>query len=1720
MSEKKNLLIVDDAQINRDILAALFQKDFNILQAENGVKALEVLRQYRNKVSVVLLDILMPRMDGIQTLKAMHADPTLASIPVIVSSGADESEYRLKAMEQGALDYITKPIDPRLVSVRVQSAVSRAENVTLRATNTNLQKQKDEEERYRDILESTQTVVLEYSVETGRFFYDSAIHSTFRGSFEGKDFFAALKADRIATPEDAEMLEGLFRAGLNDKFKPRLTRDVLLKTVSGANHYFRIQMLFKRSGSGTPNRVLITINDVNEQVLSQQELQYLAEYDKLTGIYNRNAFAKLTAKMLAENPKVTYMVVRFDIEKFKAVNDVFGRAQGDRLLGFMAKNLKRFAEPLQGTYARLEADVFALCIPYTEANVVGMMSISTQDTRSFKLDMEIMASFGIYIVDDNTLSVDAMIDRAMLAQQTVKGNYVKRFAFYDEALRAELLQEREIVTQMATALDSKQFQVYLQPKVSLRTNQIIGAEALVRWVHPQKGVVPPGIFIPVFEKNGFIMKLDAYVWEQVCVQLRGWLDKGLSPLPISVNISRVNIYNPNLCAILIGLVNKYSLPDGLLQLEVTESAYTDNPKLMIEVVNELHKRGFTMLMDDFGSGYSSLNMLKELPVDMLKIDLRFLAGNDESGKGSDILTSVVRMAKWLGLPVTAEGVETNEQAAFLRSLGCDDAQGYLFYRPISIMEYERLYIPPEERQTRNIQKEANDEIRNFDINRFWSMEADPTLLLSSAIGGVGLFEFNADKVDVLRLNNSFAEITMGADSIMQGGGDSSFSWIEPEDMQDFMYMLRTVRKTRKLTQCSYRLAATRDDGSRVWLMTKAQFLSGNEERAILLLSFIDITNLKLAENALHQERERYALINAVFNNSLIDYDPSTDTLYHSYSLQNGADTITRLNYLRDLPAYDAIHPDDRAVYGQTIARALIAPTQGILEYRDKRFTSEYNWCQLTYASLAGEDGKVVRVLGHVENIQDELILGTKGMCRRYSLDNNPRLERSAQIRLALESRDSGLCFLELSPEDELTCLFMDDRYREITQMPQGEDVLSEHTIFRNLFPDDYLNCIKALHDVLDNGQSAELICRARVNRNDMQWWQINVRRMPYAGSKYPVFMTLVRDLTPYMSLKERLNRMLLSLKEKDVPALATDERTRNLVTMGLFKVEQILDDTYPHDGQETSIAHMLDNASTAMAICVLDGDAVKPVYASDSFHKRIGVTAPVVNDLLCIVHKEDHEELRRAFTDAAEKGESSLVLRFRLPNQARLWLHTRVTQLAPPPQGKPQEYFLAFNDVTAYKNLEQKLRYSNERFDLVFENTSVSVWDYDFATKSIIQTKHSCDMHGFETIVPNVPEFLIQSGYVHPDSAERFAAMYQELADGAKTAGGVFRVKTPDRTGYWYESIRLTNVFDDAGLPYRAIGLSENVTTQYETEQLYKRELQMKRALSPEVYCTFLLNATQKSIEEAHYETETDLDVLAGVTYQTLFTTAAARVAEDDDIRDALIALSADTFLTDYEKGRRTYLFEYLHRRDDNSKAWIAMEMHLLRDPESGDLLVFLYLKDINKRKLAELSLQRDAEYDRMTGVLNKATVGEKIQRHLRNSGEAQTHALMMVDIDSFKAINDSYGHLRGDEVLMKFSQLLVKYFRATDIIGRFGGDEFVIFMKDISADALAGKLKDFNLALVQFFGTELNVAASIGAAISDQDNRDYTQLLRQADQALYQAKTAGKKCFRIYQGQ
>ncbi len=418
-------------------------------------------------------------------------------------------------------------------------------------------------------------------------------------------------------------------------------------------------------------------------------LQKKMQHDELTGVYNKQYFYEIAREMIDVSDR-NMCIAMMDITNFKVFNEMYGIENGDKLLKYIASELKMIVRQYDGIVARFNADHFYICM---EEEMFNEDNFPKRFKKTVVDNVDVSVTYGVYVVGaQKDVPVNIMCDRASMANHEKDNKSAGYIRYYTEEDRSRIVKQKEIENDMEEALEQRQFCVYVQPKYDIYKKEIIGGEALARWIHPEKGMISPGEFIPVFEKNGFIRYLDYYIWEETCRVLSDLKAKNAQNYPVSINVSRAHFYSNELKGKLLELLEKYKLEPQDLELEITETICAEDSGIINKQIKELQNEGFRIAMDDFGSGYSSLNMLKEIPLDIIKMDLRFLDSAENVEKSHKILGTLVDLAKSLELHVVVEGVETKEQVEFLEGLGGVCAQGFYFSRPVDSDTYEKMVI--------------------------------------------------------------------------------------------------------------------------------------------------------------------------------------------------------------------------------------------------------------------------------------------------------------------------------------------------------------------------------------------------------------------------------------------------------------------------------------------------------------------------------------------------------------------------------------------------------------------------------------------------------------------------------------------------------------------------------------------------------------------------------------------------------------------------------------------------------------------------------------------------------------------------------------------------------------------------------------------------------------------------------------------------------------------
>lgn len=475
--------------------------------------------------------------------------------------------------------------------------------------------------------------------------------------------------------------------------------------------------------------------------------------NNLSDYYYNHSFMERLRKRLPEILPNTYCIVAIDIEHFRLFNKLYGRSSGDEVIRYIYTCLKQSALEYDGIDAYLGGDNFVAFLPDDDEVLNNIRQKIIKKFSKWNNTSAFFPLFGVYTIKDTSVLPELMYDHAMLALSHAEEDYKWHICRYTMEMESCLEEEVYLLAAIEEGLEKGEFTFFAQPQCNIATGQIVGAEALVRWQKPDGEVLLPGGFIPVLEKNKMIDQLDRYVWEKVCQWLKGWIDQGYSPVPISINVSRIDIYAMDVPKYIFSLLEKYQIPEHLIKIEITESAYTENNNRISHAVNTFRNRGLVVMMDDFGCGYSSLNMLKNIPVDVLKLDMRFLQFKEEERqKSANILESNVNMAGLLHLPIVVEGVENESQEKFVQKLGCRYIQGFYYYKPLPIKKFEELLRDKRQIDTQGL---VYKQVEPMHIREFIDTNFVSDSMLNNVLGPVVFFEVLGGDIKITCVNEQY-----------------------------------------------------------------------------------------------------------------------------------------------------------------------------------------------------------------------------------------------------------------------------------------------------------------------------------------------------------------------------------------------------------------------------------------------------------------------------------------------------------------------------------------------------------------------------------------------------------------------------------------------------------------------------------------------------------------------------------------------------------------------------------------------------------------------------------------------------------------------------------------------------------------------------------------------------------------------------------------------------
>ncbi len=1510
---RRMLLVVDDIETNREILKKILGDEYDIIEASDGAEAISVMKGNSGTLSAVLLDLVMPVMNGFEVLARMRGEPQLSHIPVIVTTGRTEDESEVQALSLGANDYITKPYNSTIIKHRIRNMIKLRETAA-------------------------------------------------------------------------------------------------------------------------------TIN--------------MLQRDMLTGLYNREIFFEKAKEMIAKKPVGYYVMASFNIDNFKVINDQYGTDKGDLVLKHVADCLDRCMKLLNGICCRVTADNFAVLYPSEVMDSEVLAKCHQKIAAPECLGRSFGVRIGRYVVTDPAISASAMYDRATVAEMSVKGRYDVFIAQYDESMLLRMLREQEIVNEMNGALAEGQFEIWFQPQFNHSSGALIGAEALVRWCHPRKGLVSPGEFIPVFERNGFVYELDKYVWDQACRNLRKWLDAGRDPLPISVNISRYDLFQEDLLDSITRLVSRYDLPAELLRFEITESAFAGASDRIIDVVEMLKGKGFIVEIDDFGSGYSSLNILKDVPADILKLDMRFLESGRNPARGGNILESVVRMAKWLGMPVIAEGVETIEQAEFLKSIGCYYIQGYLYARPMPLDDYE-AFVNDYEKEREMF---ALKTMENLDNNTFWDPKSLETLIFNSYVGGACIYEYYDGKIELLRINENYIH-ELGVDSLSEAEVlelDLS-RYMDEENKALMLENITCAIQTGKESNCEVCLSNLPGSGSLTYILTAVRVIATVGSCHLLYCSVINMTALREAEQ---KEKKAYDQMRAVmddvpggFCQMQVLPDRTVKIVYVNEGFCKLVDMEKKeVMALYGVDVFIGLHPQDRMVVREAYRKDASKTGQLHIRCRIRHGKSGYIWTMLFGRITQTESGEVF-VNAYYTDVTEPSCLEDQ---RRDQLDNLP-------CGTALYAYSEGTLKID----------HLNKRYREL--VGRALDDPATASVLNVVHPADRTPFMEEIKTAI--AEKRDIMCTIRLcyadTKNVYRTFQVNGRAVENNDGTFSIYATFLLVSAEEAMLQKLLPQILDAImdsttdlsfaKDKDYRYLCGShpflrmvglEQERDLVgktDYDLFEksiadkfrsddiqlmqsgkslidiLEEIPSDDNVQHYSSTSKYLLRDTSGNIVGLYGVGRDiteyhaafeqlrfltesvpcgiasfevtenGLRNTYFNEGFYNFSGYTKEeykgiIELDALGLVFKEDIPPLLKAI-QAIKRGElhsADCCYRCHKRDGGYRWMSMKIVV------SERRENPLVINvvqfDITERKLAEEQLRMSEEQYRIAMKQSGNIMCRYDVQDRSLNMSSEVAAIFGLPEKTVDVPYEPVRLGIIAPNSVQPYIAFYEGIFHGEKT--GAVEIECRTMWGWrWLKACQST-VFSDDGEPAYAV--------------------------------ISFVDITLRRIQEKEH----------------------ALLVENERI------------------------------------------------------------------------LRKKADIDGLTGIYNKIVTETKIRKRIAEKRELP-YALLIADIDDLKKINDTLGHLQGDRAIRLIADIIETQFQIHDIVGRVGGDEFLVFLDGIGDRTTISKLLT---SLTERIATvrvgerdESPICVSIGVAAAENEWIDFETLYLQADKALYHVKRKGKKYFSFY---
>ncbi len=1093
-----------------------------------------------------------------------------------------------------------------------------------------------------------------------------------------------------------------------------------------------------------------------------------------TGILSRVSFYTQAEDIMKDNAGYTAVII--DVDNFKNINEKYGITTGDNVLRTIGTIQAGAFEKFDGMilHGYFYADYFVSLWKKDSIDINDFDNYLCEQFKKELSEYKVTFHMGVCETDSNANDISTICDHALIALKICKKQLSNRYTYYNKDFYSVVAEEKELYDDMKDALANEEFVPWFQPQYNYRTGVLIGAEALVRWQHPEKGIISPAKFVPFFEKNDLIYELDKCVWKKACMYLRKWMDMGHDISSVSVNVSRRDLFKSDLIDTFKTYLKQYDLPFSRLHVEITESAYVEDSDQLIEVVKQLQETGIKVEMDDFGSGYSSLNMLKEVPVDYLKLDMGFMSKAGNQDKGGKILSSIVGMAHQLELHVIAEGVETKQQADYLKSIGCRYMQGYFFSKPLPVSEFEKLLENsnlndrPDNRIFKGVENSAD----------FLDATTQSTLLFNSFVGGAAIIEYYRGNLSALRINERFyEEVGINAEEYLTY--QYNLLGILPEESRKkYIKMLRTAMHTGGEAECEM---CIRNKGKDIWTFNRVRYLSQNGERYIFYLS---VENITQARELMSEKAELTERLSAVMKSvpGLIQN--------FTYSKLRGLKCTFSSDNIEKMFGYDE--------EGQKL---------NIIDTKPENFIypEDYERLKKTFCDIY--KGKTDNVL-----LRYRVILNNNSLRWIHTnlvvIDRNDDLLHMSSVSLDMDE------YVKNETDNEM--------YRNIIlNTPYGVAAFKiNNGKLKLLYANDY--AVQLL------GFNSEEF-RNYVESNT----PLNINIIRESGEKDITerFFKGERVVLPKLFIKRKdgidiwlnIRLQLIDIGNKDYVCYAAFSDVTSQVEMA-----KIVSD------QKKELEVLIENTPCGIMRWKI-GDEITCSYVSDEYCRIFGISAQefrkdIREYIEKYVYKSDRTKLSNILEEL-KKHPCTLSYEYRIYREnGALRYISNITRSMKMDNGEIWCYTNA-SDITNQRELESELNMSREEFDAIISNSEIKVINYIISEKKLYFKKNVIYNYDFNKNNCMSPDKLIEKGIVTEGSREKWLELFKEIHTGNKQGSADIQVRNIEGDLKWIR-INYTVIFDTLDKPYSALIVYTDVTEQYEKIQKLEKEKMIMRTVT------------------------------------------------------------------------------------------------------------------------------------------------------------------------------------------------------------------------------------------------------------------------------------------------